>query len=94
MKAIEIFVTEEGDLQFVVQDGTESLFTEGAATVRRASHVEPHKRGGKILWCADMEPVGGPAMLGFTTRAGALQAETEYLSREMNQYTLCLSETH
>lgn len=97
---IVIMVDEQGGLQMVYSDDVAHLF-EGEAEMRtvRASHVEPHLRGG---WVADMAPVGGPALFAdgtcdsavcehhtpFETRGAALEAEVAWLRREMGKRTL------
>lgn len=48
----------------------------GAASVVRASHVEPGASG---LWRADLAPVGGPVLGPYRWRSAALAAEREWL---------------
>jgi hypothetical protein len=48
----------------------------GSPTILRASHVEPDQQG---CWQADMSPVGGPVLTGFTLRSAALAAEQDWL---------------
>ncbi|QDT16549.1 hypothetical protein [Alienimonas californiensis] len=50
----------------------------GAASVVRASHVEPAPGGG---WTADLSPSGGPALGPFPLRSEALTAEADWLTR-------------
>ncbi len=45
----------------------------------RASHVEPCAGG----WSADMSPVGGPVLTGFTKRSQALAAEVAWLEENV-----------
>ena len=52
----------------------------GSVSVRRASHVEPCDGG----WSADMSPVGGPVLSGFSKRQEAIDAEIEWLRRNKN----------
>jgi hypothetical protein len=47
----------------------------GSVSVRRASHVEPCDGG----WSADMSPVGGPVLSGFSKRQDAIDAEIKWL---------------
>jgi hypothetical protein len=83
---------------FIRPDGTaQCLYTEdinlgqlGALDIRRASHVEPEKNGN---WVADLRPVGGPVMTGFPSRSAALDAEAEWLNREMTQRNVTSEET-
>ena len=65
-----------GKLTFVYDDALAGLLTEGEATVRRVSHVEPVPGG----WTADMAPVGGPVLGPFPLRATALAAERAWLT--------------
>jgi hypothetical protein len=54
----------------------------GGLDIRRASHVEPDPtQTGR--WYVDLEPVGGPTMHGFATRAAALAAEEQWLNERM-----------
>lgn len=46
--------------------------------VKRASHVECHEDASG--WYADLRPVNGPVLDGFTRRDDALRAEVEYLN--------------
>jgi hypothetical protein len=50
----------------------------GQAAISRASHVEPDGLG---CWSADLTPVGGPVLTGFTRRSEALAAEVDWLER-------------
>ncbi|QDT15078.1 hypothetical protein [Alienimonas californiensis] len=77
-----------GDTQelFVGPDGTaRGLYGElidagalGAASVMRASHVEPADGGG---WTADLSPSGGPVLGPYPLRSAALAAEADWLTR-------------
>jgi len=68
-------------------DGTaRAIYTEaldldsmGAATIARASHVEPCIGG----WSADMSPVAGPLLGPFRLRSKALEAEVAWLERNV-----------
>jgi hypothetical protein len=91
----DILVDADGDLHFVYADAVRDLQELGAATTRRASHVEPHPT--RPGWLADMRPVGGPVIgadgtvdintnpdtydvvEGFETRQEALDAERAWL---------------
>ena len=48
----------------------------GTPQIRRGSHVEPIADG---RWCADLGPVSGPVLVGFTSRSQALAAEEAWL---------------
>ena len=69
----------EGRVEFVYSDALAGLLDLGAATVTRASHVEPAPGGG---WTADMAPSGGPVLGPFALRAEALAAEVAWLAQE------------
>lgn len=77
----DVLIDDDGNIEFVWSDELAALAEQGAATVRRVSHVEPDGKG----WSADMSPVGGPILRAdngkpFTTRAAALAAERQYLA--------------
>lgn len=58
------------------------LSTLGSLDIKRASHVEPDPdHPGN--WYADLAPVGGPMLSGFTSRADALAAEEAWLNERM-----------
>ena len=78
MTAITIHVSG-GALHYIHDDALTGLTEMGQATVRRASHVEPHADGG---WIADMTPSGGGILGRFRLRQEALDAEREWLARE------------
>jgi hypothetical protein len=73
-------VVKSGVITSIYDDALVSLFAD-AATVNtsRASNVEPDGAG----WMADLAPVGGPILKGFTTRQDALDAEVQYLNRHI-----------
>jgi len=56
-------------------DAVELLKDLGNVSIRRASHVEPEGDG----WSADMSPVGGPVLSGFSKRQEAIDAEIKWL---------------
>jgi hypothetical protein len=70
-----IVVEEDGTIRFIYSDDLRGLLQQGAASITRASHVEPCGLG----WTADMGPVNGPILGPYTTRAEALEAEVNYL---------------
>lgn len=63
------------EIRFIYNDALIPLISQGSATTRRASHVEPDGN----LWIADMSPVGGPKLGPFSTRADALKEEVDWL---------------
>ena len=58
-----------------VKCGVELLKDLGNVSIRRASHVEPEGDG----WSADMSPVGGPVLSGFSKRQEAIDAEIKWM---------------
>jgi hypothetical protein len=52
------------------------LSTLGELAIRRASHVEPDRRG---RWWADLAPLGGPRLGPFLHRSEALRAEAAWI---------------
>lgn len=73
---MEIIIAPGGRIRCLYKDELAGLLTEGRATVRRASHVEPAAPGG---WTADMGPVGGPVLGPYRLRSEALAAEVKWL---------------
>lgn len=70
-------IADEAGVRCLYDDALAPLLSAlGNTITRRASHVEPDQAGG---WQADMSPVGGPILRGFTLRADALAAEREWL---------------
>jgi hypothetical protein len=54
----------------------------GRVSIRRASHVEPTPDG---AWTADLGPSGGPVLGPFPLRRHALEAERDWLLRQLEQ---------
>ena len=52
----------------------------GACSIARASHVEPHPEGG---WTADLSPSSGPVLGPYPLRSEALDAEADWLTRNL-----------
>jgi hypothetical protein len=67
-------------MSFIYDDRLAGLCEEGDSVTQRASHVEPADGGG---WTADMSPVNGPVLGPFRLREEALDAEVEWLRKEM-----------
>jgi hypothetical protein len=78
----KILVKPDGTLVFIYSDALAPLLDEGKATVKRASHVEPHPDGG---WTADMTPhaKNGPVFGPFALRQEALDAEVAWLEQHL-----------
>ena len=76
----DLRIAPDGEIMFIYNDDLAGLLTLGQAEISRASHVEPEPAGG---WAADMSPVAGPKLTGFTLRSEALAAEVEWLNREV-----------
>ncbi len=77
---VNIFIREDGIIQFIHSDELAPLFQEGKASIRRASSVEPTEDG---QWMADLKPVGGPVLGPFTLRRDALAAEVDWIERNV-----------
>lgn len=75
-----IKVDTNGIMSFIYSDDMADLSKEGEVTITRASHVEPDGDG---KWYADMSPVGGPILSGFSLRQEALDAEISYLNSNL-----------
>lgn len=87
-----ITVRRDGSIQFVYDDKLRGLLSQGEATVRRASHVEPGDPGkgqNPLLWYADLAPAGGEVLGPFNRRQQALDAEVAWL----NEHVLTRRET-
>lgn len=77
----ELFVSHSGEVRFVHDDETmQDLAGVGRTAVARASTVEPVPSSlWGVAWEADLRRCGGPRQL-FTTRAGALAWERDWLN--------------
>ncbi|MGA2256175.1 MAG: hypothetical protein ABSG53_16120 [Thermoguttaceae bacterium] len=75
---MQISVTPQGDTVFIYNEDFDASFLE-CTTIARASHVEPCEGE----WSADMSPVGGPVLSGFTKRSQALAAEVTWLEENV-----------
>ena len=60
----------------------------GAASIQRASNVEPDEHG---RWWADLAPVKGPRLGPFVLRSQALDAEQSWLEARWFSTTATLS---
>lgn len=79
----DILVTPDGRLRFVYSDiiaQTVYPIASGVPVVRRASHVEPDGSG---RWTVDLSPSGGPILGPFVLRDDALEAERDWLNKEL-----------
>jgi hypothetical protein len=73
---LTIYIGADGTVQHVYDDAlAELLVDDGEVTTHRASHVEPHPRGG---WIADMRPVGGPILGADGAIVGDLNGDDAY----------------
>jgi hypothetical protein len=70
-------VIKAGTITAIYDDALTALFDGADVDIRRATRVEPDGKN----WIADLSPVGGPVLRGFTTRKAALAAEVRYLDR-------------
>jgi hypothetical protein len=71
----KIVISKTGAIRFIYNDQLKPLLSQGVASIKRASHVEPE--GDK--WFADMGPVSGPKLGPFSLRSQALEAERQWL---------------
>ena len=74
---MQIAIAADGTTRFIHNDVLDAKAL-GAASIRRASHVEPND---DLTWNADLTPVNGPVLSPFPTRAAALAAEVAWLER-------------
>jgi hypothetical protein len=72
-------VIKDGIITAIYDDALTRLFPDADVSIKRASHVEPDGR----TWSADLRPVSGPMLTGFTTRQAALDAEVAYLKERV-----------
>ena len=76
-----IHTDAEGNLQFLYDDALKFLEQHGDVQIIRASDVDPDAQGN---WWADLSKSGVDVKLGpFVTRREALQAERNYLDKEV-----------
>ena len=84
---IDFLIGVDGSVQFVYSDDAAEVFDGEAMATRRVSTVEPASTSGAFgnEWIADMKLAGAPGVvLGpFRTRQAALDAEREFLRKEM-----------
>lgn len=74
---MRILIGTDGTARAIYSDTVAPMLRAlGCVHTARASHVEPSEDG---TWSADLAPVGGPLLEGFTTRAEALAAEAQWL---------------
>jgi hypothetical protein len=72
---MQLLISPDGMVRSIYTEEI-NLATLGSLSIIRASHVEPDQEGG---WLADLGPVGGPILDGFSTRSQALAAEHSWL---------------
>ena len=76
---MKIAIKPNGELEMIYSDEFLGILSEGTSSIQRASHVEPAVDN---TWTADMSPVGGGCLSGFTTRQEALNAEVDWLNTQ------------
>lgn len=76
---MKVIISPQGQAVAVYAE-TINLGSMGAATIRRASHVEPDQAGN---WWADLAPVDGPKLGPFALRSAALAAELAWLDSHL-----------
>jgi hypothetical protein len=73
-------VIKNGVIECIYDDALVPLFDQAESVeTSRASNVEPDG----CHWQADLSPVNGPILSGFTTRQSALDAEVAYLNERV-----------
>ena len=83
---MQLFIRQNGTAQCLYGEEI-NLAKLGSLDIKRASHVEPNDtKPGE--WIADLSPVGGPLLSGFKSRAGALEAEANWLHSKMQHYNV------
>lgn len=80
---MKLYVRPDGAAQCLYSDDI-SLTTLGHLDIKRASHVEPDPAA-PGQWYADLSPVGGPFLSGFSSRTDALAAEDAWLNTQMRK---------
>lgn len=76
---MELVITATGETRMIYQEEVD-LSMLGAASIQRASHVEPDAQG---RWWADLSPVNGPLLGPFEQRRMALTAEISWLTHSL-----------
>ena len=79
-----ITVRADATIEMIHDDQLCALQSQGAATITRASFVEPgdaSKNLDPLLWYADLAPIGGSVLGGFDTRERALAEEVAWINR-------------
>lgn len=73
---MHIAIAADGTTRFIHNDVLDAKEL-GAASIRRASTVEPND---DLTWTADLALIGGPQLGPFPTRGEALAAEIAWLT--------------
>lgn len=79
-----INIKPNGTVEFIYDDHLAGLLRQGKATIERASHVEvgdPVQGQDPLAWYASM--VNGPVLGPYSTRQAALDAEVEWINRNV-----------
>ncbi|MCI0360143.1 MAG: hypothetical protein L0211_16820 [Planctomycetaceae bacterium] len=72
---MQLVISTDGTARCLYSEAID-LHLLGTLDIRRGSHVEPIASG---RWCVDLSPVGGPLLVGFSSRSQALAAEEAWL---------------
>jgi hypothetical protein len=80
---MKLVINKEGAIQTIAEDDLSFVSSLGDCNAQRASHVNPVKHNGKLLWSADLSPVGGPVLGPFGTRTEAIKSEIEWLYQRL-----------
>ena len=77
---MNIRIGTDGTMKLLYTEDLGDLNKFGTPRIRRASHVEPDKKG---RWWANLKPVGGPKLGPFKRRTEALRAEVEWIEKRV-----------
>jgi hypothetical protein len=84
MKTLKLKISKDGQLSAIYSDDLTALMSLGQSKIRRASHVEPTNQNQTFGVEWSVELVHDGTVLGpFPSRAAALDAEVEYIERNI-----------
>lgn len=77
---MKFIVNPDGSIELIHKDDVNQMFDNPTVVdIKRASHVEPTIKDGKVSWFSDMTPVNGPVLGPFDNREEALKEEVTWL---------------
>ena len=80
---MKLRITPDGTLHAIAPDSLEFFNRLGNVQVQRVSRVEPVSTESGMKWSADLALVGGPVLGPFQKRSEAIQAELEWLDKNL-----------